>query len=269
MPADGDLDLWRRAARISAEARELGARLVVPGASRRAVAEAIEESIRAQGAAPAFPANLSRNQEAAHFTPSPDDDARFVAGDPVEVGATHRHDHLIRAVQEAVRAGISRVHAGVAVEEISAAIEEAIHRRGVKPVANLTGHTIERYLLHAGTSIPNVRGGPARTLQEGEIVAIEPFVMNGAGAIENGPFGHIVRFRTAPTGELAPLFQRFRTLPFTARWVDDPALASALRRHRRELQTYPIFIETGGGYVAQAEHTVRVTSTGAEVLTEL
>src|SRR5579875_3939673 len=288
MPADGDLDLWRRAARISAEARELGARLVVPGASRRAVAEAIEESIRAQGAAPAFPANLSRNQEAAHFTPSPDDDARFVAGDlvkvdvgahidgriadtatTVEVGATHRHDHLIRAVQEAVRAGISRVHAGVAVEEISAAIEEAIHRRGVKPVANLTGHTIERYLLHAGTSIPNVRGGPARTLQEGEIVAIEPFATNGAGAIENGPFGHIVRFRTAPTGELAPLFQRFRTLPFTARWVDDPALASALRRHRRELQTYPVFIETGGGYVAQAEHTVRVTSTGAEVLTEL
>ena len=288
MPVDGDLDLWRRAARISAEARELGARLVVPGASRRAVAEAIEESIRARGAEPAFPANLSRNQEAAHYTPSPDDDARFVAGDlvkvdvgahldgriadtatTVEVGETHRYDHLIRAVQEAVRAGISRVHAGVPVEEISAAIEEAIHRRGVKPVANLTGHTIERYLLHAGTSIPNVRGGPDRTLQEGEIVAIEPFATNGAGAIENGPFGHIVRFRGAPTGELAPLFQRFRTLPFTARWVDDPATAAALRRHRRQLQTYPVFVESGGGYVAQAEHTVLVTPTGAEVLTEL
>lgn len=288
MPVDGDLDLWRRAARISAEARELGARLVVPGASRRAVAEAIEESIRAQGAEPAFPANLSRNQEAAHYTPSPDDDARFVAGDlvkvdvgahldgriadtatTVEVGETHRYDHLIRAVHEAVRAGIARVHSGVPVEEISGAIEEAIHRRGVKPVANLTGHTIERYLLHAGTSIPNVRGGPTRTLQEGEIVAIEPFATNGAGSIENGPFGHILRFRAAPTGELAPLFQRFRTLPFTARWIDDSAMAAALRRHRRLLQTYPVFVESGGGWVAQAEHTVRVTATGAEVLTEL
>ncbi|EQD61653.1 methionine aminopeptidase, type II, partial [mine drainage metagenome] len=126
MPVDGDLDLWRRAARISAEARELGARLVVPGASRRAVAEAIEDLIRSRGAAPAFPANLSRNQEAAHYTPSPDDEARFVEGDlvkvdvgahldgriadtatTVEVGSTHRYDHLIRAVHEAVRAGIS------------------------------------------------------------------------------------------------------------------------------------------------------------------
>ncbi|EQD26228.1 methionine aminopeptidase, type II, partial [mine drainage metagenome] len=189
----------------------------VPGASRRAVAEAIEDLIRSRGAAPAFPANLSRNQEAAHYTPSPDDEARFVEGDlvkvdvgahldgriadtatTVEVGSTHRYDHLIRAVHEAVRAGISRIRADVPVEEISAAIEEAIHRRGVKPVANLTGHTIERYLLHAGTSIPNVRGGPARTLREGEIVAIEPFATNGRGLIENGPFGHIVRFRRPP-----------------------------------------------------------------------
>jgi len=291
MPVDGDLDLWRRAARISAEVRELGARLLVPGASRRAVAEAIEESIRARGAQPAFPANLSRNQEAAHYTPSPDDDLRFAEGDlvkvdvgahldgriadtakTVEVGGSHRYAHLIRAVTEAVQAGISRVHVGVSVEEISAAIEEAIHRRGVKPVANLTGHTIERYLLHAGTSIPNVRGGPARTLAEGEIVAIEPFATNGAGSIENGPYGNILRFRTSPGGvasELAPLFERFRTLPFTTRWIDDPHVTASLRRHRRLLQTYPVFVESGGGWVAQAEHTILVTATGAEVLTAL
>ena len=106
-------------------------------------------------------------------------------------------------------------------------------------------------------------------LEEGEVIAIEPFATNGDGAIENGPFGHIVRFRRDPGPSdpvVARLFDRFRTLPFTARWVDGadrPALAKA----RRFLQTYPVFVEAGGGLVAQAEHTVLVTADGVDVLT--
>ncbi|MGA8536954.1 MAG: M24 family metallopeptidase, partial [Thermoplasmata archaeon] len=109
-----DLERWREASRIAARARELGLRLTLPGARRRDVAEAIEESIRASGAQPAFPANLSRNDEAAHYTPDPDDTVTFVAGDlvkvdvgahldgaiadtadTVEVGGTHRHENLV------------------------------------------------------------------------------------------------------------------------------------------------------------------------------
>ncbi len=290
-PYPEDLDRWREAGRISARARSVGVRALRTGRSRREVAEVIEASIRQDGALPAFPANLSRNFEAAHYTPSPNDDFVFEAGDlvkvdvgahldgaisdtaeTVEVGGTHQYDNLIRAAQDAVRAGIARVRAGVAIDEISRAIESAIHARGFKPVSNLTGHTIQRYLLHAGKSIPNVSGATGETLEEGEIVAIEPFATNGAGAIENGTFGHIVRFRRDPgagSPELSALFQRFRTLPFTARGVTDAAQRTALAQGRRFVQTYPVFVERGGGWVSQAEHTVLVGPTSAEVLTEL
>jgi methionyl aminopeptidase len=288
MPYPEDLDRWRRAARIAAEARVLGISLVVPGARRREVAEAVEDYIRAEGAQPAFPANLSRNYEAAHYTPSPDDLAVFEAGDlvkvdvgahldgaiadtadTVEVGGTHRHDNLVRAARDGLAAGIAHVRPGVRVDELSRAIAAAIHARGLKPIENLTGHSIERYLLHAGKSIPNVPGYSDATLSEGEIIAIEPFATNGAGSIENGPFGNIMRFRTDPGAkdpELARLYGRFRTLPFTTRWADGPEALEALRKAKRSLQTYPVFVERGRGLVAQAEHTVLVGPAGAEVL---
>jgi methionyl aminopeptidase len=283
-----DLDRWRRAARISAEARNRGAQAVVPGASRRSVAEIVESYMRSQGAQPAFPANLSRNVEAAHYTPSPDDDAVFEEGDlvkvdvgahidgaiadtaiTVEVGALHRCDNLLKAAHDAVEAGIAEVRAGVAVNDISRAIERAIHSYGLKPIENLTGHSIQRYLLHAGKSIPNASGMSTDHLEEGEVVAIEPFATNGAGRIENGRFGNIVRFRSDP-GRAVPeaqrWFERFRTLPFTLRWVA-PEERAAFRAVRRQLQSYPVFVEAGGGLVAQAEHTVLVTATGVDVLT--
>lgn len=225
--------------------------------------------------------------EAAHYTPSPDDTVRFEAGDlvkvdvgahldgaiadtadTVEVGGGHRYDNLVRAAREGVRAGIARVRPGVAVDELSRAIAEAIWARGLKPIVDLTGHSIERYLLHAGKSIPNISGASAERLEEGEFVAIEPFATNGAGFIENGAFGNIMRFRSdpGPDSPLAASFARFRTLPFTARWVT-PEEGVRLRRARRTLQTYPVFVESGGGLVAQAEHTVRVGRDGAELLT--
>jgi methionyl aminopeptidase len=259
-----DLERWRRAAEIASEARDYGATLAVPGASRREVVEA------------------------AHYTPSVEDEELLEAGDvlkvdigahiggaiadtalTVEVGGGHVRERLIRASREALEAGIEQVRPGVAIDEISQAIETAIHRHGFKPIQNLTGHTIEPYLLHAGTSIPNVHGMSDGTLSEGQVVAIEPFATNGVGAIENGPFGNIVRFRADPgpgDPEVARLFQRFRTLPFTARHVA-PEARPALARIRRKLQNYPVFVEAGGGLVSQAEHTVLVVPGGVEVLT--
>lgn len=284
-----DLEPWVRAAQIAAEARDAGAAAARPGVRRIEVADVVESMIRSRGAEPAFPTNLSRNVEAAHFTPADGDDVRFEAGDlvkvdvgahldgaiadtavTVEVGGGRRHEALRKAVTEAVNAGIAHVRAGGPVDDVSRAIEAAAAARGFKTVENLTGHTIERYLLHAGKAVPNVAGMSGERFEEGEIVAIEPFVTNGEGRIENGPFGNIYRFRRDP-GEvdpsLAPWFEKFRTLPFTMRWVPDADARQRIERARRVLQTYPVFVEVGGGLVTQAEHTVLVTSDGARVLT--
>ncbi len=283
-----DLDRWRSAGRIASDARELGARLAVPGALRRGIADRIEARIRELGAEPAFPANLSRNVEAAHYTPSPEDEEALVEGDllkidvgahldgaisdtamTVEVGGGRRHERLIRASRDALAAGIARVRPGGAIDDLSVAIERAIRALGFRPVENLMGHSIERYLLHAGVSIPNVSGLSDGRLEEGQIIAIEPFATNGVGQIENGPFGNIVRFRSDPgptDADAAAVFARVRTLPFTARYLDAPGQRT-LARVRRRLQSYPVFVEAGGGLVSQAEHTVLVTASGSEVLT--
>jgi methionyl aminopeptidase len=284
-----DLDHWRRAGQIAGQARELGLRLAQPGMARRELADRIEAFIREQGAEPAFPTNLSRNWEAAHYTPSETDAERLQPGDllkvdvgahidgaiadtaaTIEVGDTHRHDRLVKAVRDAVEAGVRAVQPDGPVDTVSRAIERAIHAQGYKPVVDLTGHTIESYLLHAGKSIPSVGGYSTASLEEGEVVAIEPFVTNGDGHIEDGPFGNILRFRSDPGNKdplLARAFARFRTLPFTTRWVADPEEKAAIKRARRILQSYPVFIETGRGWVAQAEHTILVGPAGAEVLT--
>ncbi|EQD67106.1 Peptidase M24A, methionine aminopeptidase, subfamily 2 [mine drainage metagenome] len=285
---DADLPRWREASRIASRARDLGLRLLVPGVRRRDVADTIEAAIRDAGAQPSFPVNLSRNEEAAHYSPAPDDRATFEVGDlvkvdvgahldgaiadtadTVEVGGGARHAHLIRAVHDALRDGIAAVRPGGPVDRVSAAIAAAIRGLGLRPVEDLTGHSIEPYLLHGGKSVPNVPGRTTALFEEGEIVAIEPFATNGIGRIANGPFGHIQRFRTDPGPAdpvLAGLFARFRTLPFTLRWVAAPEEREALRRARRYLQTYPVFLESGHGLVAQAEHTILVGPTGAEVL---
>ncbi len=283
-----DLDRWREAARIAAEARELGVRLSVVGARRRDIAEEIERYIREQGAQPAFPVNLSRNAEAAHYTPDAEDQESLAAGDllkvdvgahiegavadtadTVEVGGGRRHAHLIDAVHDAVAAGVRAVRPGGAVDDVSRAIASAIRAKGLKPVTDLTGHSIERYVLHAGKSIPNVPGMTDAVFVEGEVVAIEPFATNGEGRISNGPFGNIARFRRAPPADdalLAPLYARFSTLPFATRWIPAADRARALGTARRYLQTYPVFLERAGGLVAQAEHTVLVGAAGGEVL---
>jgi methionyl aminopeptidase len=284
-----DVDRWRRAGRIGAEARELGAGLLVPGASRREVAEEVERFIRSQGALPAFPANLSTNQEAAHYTPDPEDDYRFRTGDLVklDVGAhldgaisdtavtvevgSDRHAGLRRAVRSAQESAGRLLKGDVETRELSLAIERAIRGEGYRPVENLTGHTIEPYLLHAGTSIPNVAGFSSQRLGAGQVVAIEPFATGGAGRIRNGPFGNILRFREPPDGErtpeLAEVFQRFRTLPFCLRWVEEGPMRRTLLKERRRLQTYPVFVEVREGLVAQWERTFLITPEGSECLT--
>ena len=164
------LERWREAARIAAGARELGVRLAVPGATRRELAEAIEGYIRDAGAAPAFPANLSRNAEAAHYTPDAADPSRLEAGDllkvdvgahldgavadtadTVEVGGLRQRAHLIGAVHDALAAGVRAVRPGGAVDEVSRAVARAIRARGLEPVRDLTGHS--------GGDRPGLRGG--------------------------------------------------------------------------------------------------------------
>lgn len=49
----------------------------------------------------------------------------------------------------------------------------------VKSIRNLNGHSIGRYQIHAGKSVPIVKGGEQTKMEEGEFFAIETFASTG------------------------------------------------------------------------------------------
>lgn len=49
----------------------------------------------------------------------------------------------------------------------------------VKSIRNLNGHSIGSYEIHAGKSVPIVKGGEQTKMEEGEFYAIETFGSTG------------------------------------------------------------------------------------------
>ncbi|MGQ9582571.1 MAG: type II methionyl aminopeptidase [Thermoplasmatota archaeon] len=290
------LDKYRLAGRIAREARDYGVGLIREGASMLELANTVEALIISKGARPAFPVNIAVNDVAAHFTPRHDETSLvFRRGDvvkldvgaqvdgyigdtarTVEVGTDNWRD-MRRAAEEALSTAIEMLRPGVDLGMVGAAIESAIASRGFKSIENLTGHSLERGVLHAGISVPNVRDRGAGVVREGDVLAVEPFATNGMGRVDgrrNSSIYRFVRKRFARTHEARALLREvelhFGTLPFSERWcmryVANPVEALDALVRAGAVSFYPTLREVDGGIVAQAEHTV-VVGVGSTTVT--
>ncbi len=277
-----DLKKYREAGKIGKEAREYGKELIKEGVSYYEVAEKIEKYIRDAGAKPAFPVNLSTNYMAAHYSPVKGDNKYFKNGDlvkldlgahidgyisdtavTVEVG-TNKWEELIEASAEALNNAIKSLRPGILVSQIGQVVEETINFYGFVPIKNLTGHELDRYILHKGLSIPNYNDGSRAKLLPGMAFAIEPFATNGRGYVSNGKGGNIYIFRkTSKLKEpYASMFREFSTLPFAARWCEKyENYESVLKKGSLwgVLYHFPILQERKKAMVAQTEHTIVMT----------
>lgn len=70
---------------------------------------------------------------------------------------------------------------GEAIQEVMESHEVDLDGKTyqVKCVRNLNGHSIAPYRIHAGKSVPIVKGGEATRMEEGEFYAIETFGSTG------------------------------------------------------------------------------------------
>ena len=289
------LKKYVQAGNIAKEARQFGVANVKPGGSSLELADAIERLIRERGGQCAFPVNIGVNDVAAHYTPSRTDDIRFKVGNVVkiDVGAhldgypadtaatvevgTKNHASLIEASEDALRICIEMAAPGTTVSAIGGAVSRTIRAAGFKPVENLTGHSMEKWNLHAGLSIPNIETRDRSVLEEGMIVAIEPFSTDGKGRVGNsgrGSIFRIVRERKAPQEVkqmLEKIKSQFGLFPFAGRWCDsiDSDAAQNLNKLVRLgiIMSYPVLTEIGHGKVAQAEHSIIITKDGCRILT--
>lgn len=278
------------AGEILATVREEAKEKIKQGVRLLDVAEFVEQRTVELGGGPAFPCNISRNDEAAHATPRAGDEEVFgedmvkldlgvhvngyIADAAVTVDLSGNPD-LVKASEEALDAAIDTIRAGVNTAEIGAVIEDTIRGYGFKPITNLTGHGLARYLPHTPPSIPNRHVSHGVELELGEIIAVEPFATDGTGKISDGLLTEIFQVvhnkpvRMPAARKLLKEIQKYRTLPFARRWLNSPKLDLSLMQLERTglITSYPVLKEVGGGLVSQAEHTVMVTEDGCEIIT--
>jgi|OSPMetMinimDraft_2_1075162.scaffolds.fasta_scaffold02050_4 methionyl aminopeptidase len=297
---DEEYELILKSGRIAAKAREAGAKAVKEGAKVLDVCEAAEREIISSGAKPSFPCNLSINYEAAHYSPVIGDQKviperavvkvdigahidGYVTDTAVTVSLDDRFSRLLEATRDSLMAAISNFKSGRELGEIGRVIERTLKLAGFKPIRNLGGHLIRRYELHAGAFVPNVFERGLGIVRTGETYAIEPFGTDGEGMVNEGKEVTIFSLKGVRnkilTEEEKTLLQiieeRFKTLPFTERWLSDSMEVQTLRATMKSLwrkgvlMGYPLLVEGRMGTVAQFEHTVVVRGDEVKVVTEL
>lgn len=263
------------------------------------IAEMIENKIIELGGKPAFPANLSINEVAAHYTPSHDDETIAEGLLKVDFGVhvdgwcsdqafsldlenSDENKKLIEVSEEALRKALEVIGLGKTTSEIGKAVYEEASKNDFRTISNLTGHEIDEYDLHAGLSIPNYDSHSNEEISEG-IYAIEPFVIlgEGSGRVKEGKPSGIYQVQDSknirsPLARevLEYLLEEYYTLPFCSRWVvkkfGTKALFALKQLEQNEnLHQYPQLIESSNSKVAQSEHTVFIDSDGKKIITTL
>ena len=256
------------------------------------VAERVESEIAAQGAKPAFPCNISIDHIASHDTPSIGDERVFMNGNivkldfgvcvdgyvadaafTVEIG-TRVQEQLIKAAERSLAAGISAVKPGAFIRDIGHAINVEAMSEGYRTLKDLLGHSLKRNCLHGGLTIPSYDDGSFLRVREGDVLAIEPFLTAGSGAIVRANRGNIYQLiRDKPIyahgglqkSLLTHISLNYQSFPFAERWLPDPEGLSSLVKSAC-LYNYPVLIEADMAPVAQAESTVIVERGGCRVI---
>ena len=263
------------------------------------ICERAENLIRKKGGKPAFPCNVSINEIAAHYTSPPNDTKRvpekaivkvdigahvdgYLTDTAVTVCFDPEYDSLVETAEKALEKAVESICAGMSTSKLGTIIESTIKSRGFKPISNLTGHSVGRYLVHAGTSLPNVSQIFSSKIKVGVAYAIEPFVTvsNAVGKVEDEAGSTIFRFvksrpQKNPYAKTLSKYieENFRTLPFAERWLQGVVPAEHYKEAFRQIlkskaiMDYPIFVEASRKPVAQAEHTVLIVEDGRVVLT--
>jgi len=290
---------YQRAGKIAREVREETRRTVQEGMPIIDLCEKTESLIREKGGKPAFPCNVSVNEIAAHYTSPPQDKRTipenslvkvdigvhvdgYIADTAITVCFNPEYEGLVHTAEEALQKAVEILRPGLSTSRFGSTIQQVIKARGFKPISNLTGHLVGRYMIHAGKSLPNVFHISTSRVNVGEIYGVEPFVTvaEAVGRVESGKEAQIFRF-SKPKSLRDPyakqllnyIKENFKTLPFTERWLQRCVPPNHYKTAFSELisskalMSYPVFIEASRKPVAQAEHTILLVRDGCIVLT--
>ena len=283
-----EFDNHIKAGEITSEAQDKARELLSEGAKIYEAAESIEDFIIKKGGKPAFPINLSFNENAAHQTPSYNDKTIVGKDDVIKVDIgvhvdgyicdsaftlnhSGKYAEMVSTAEAALEKALAIAKEGTKLQDIGSAIEETIKAKGLKVIQNLSGHGLEQYVQHAPPSIPNLGSADTRKLEDGKAYALEPFASNGWGNVVHGTTTEIFEIKelknTRHQGArkiLEYAMENYNKLPFAERWlyrdlkISEFEIKVGLKQLLREkiLESFPILHEKPGSIVAQAENTI-------------
>ena len=290
---------YLKAGKIAGEVRENVRKKNWVGSTLAEICEYVESEIIKRGAKCAFPVNTSLNEVAAHYTAEPNDPKTvsdsdlvkidlgaqingYIADTAVTVNYDPQYDSLVQAAENALQAAMSMIKVGVKSKDVGRKIQNTIMDMGLKPIANLSGHSLDQYTIHAGKTVPNMWTIGSFSFSENEAFACEPFVTtkNALGFVRNGKIKNIFALASRKMTKddeadklLEYIWNNFNMLPFALRWIVKEWEEKEARRlldfliKKKVVKAYAILVEANGKTVAQAEHTFIPTQTGVTITT--
>lgn len=204
-----EIELMRRAGKITAAARALAGEMVRPGVTTREIDKAVHDFILKEGAIPAFlnyngyPASccISINNEVIHGIPG---NRKIAEGDVVSIDVGAQKDgyigdcaatfiagkgspeaeKLVEVTKQSFFEGIKNARVGNRVSDISSAVQRYVEENGFSVVRDYVGHGVGS-VMHESPEVPNY-GKPGRgpRLLAGMTIAVEPMVNVGGYAVK-------------------------------------------------------------------------------------
>jgi len=161
------LEDYLKAGNIAGEVRENVRKTDWIGSTLAEICDYVESEIIKRGAKCAFPVNTSMNEIAAHYTAEPNDPKTvsdtdlvkidlgvqingYIADTAVTVNYDPQYDQMVQTAEDALQNAMSMIKAGVKSKDVGRTIQKTIQDMGFKPIANLSGHSLDQYTIHAG-----------------------------------------------------------------------------------------------------------------------
>lgn len=218
LKSEHEIELMRRAGKITAAARALARDMVKPGVTTQQIDKAVYHFIKSQGATPSFlnyngyPASVcvSVNDEIIHGIPGKRvlkegdivsvDVGAYIGGFHGDCAGTYPCGQvsdqaldLIRVTQQSFFEGLKFAREGYRLSDISHAVQEYVESHGYSVVREYVGHGIGRR-MHESPEVPNF-GNPGHgpRLLRGMTIAVEPMVNAGSAAIRQMTDGWTVK----------------------------------------------------------------------------
>ena len=294
-----EFDDYIKAGKIAGEIRENVRRTNWVGKTVFDICEQVEGEIKKRGAKCAFPVNTSINEVAAHYTAEPNDQITisdddlvkidlgaqingYIADTAVTVCYNPEFDNLVHTAELSLNNAMSMIKAGVKSSDVGRTIEKTIKQMGFLPIANLSGHSLDKYTIHAGRSVPNIWSIGSFTFNENQAFACEPFVTTGEGLgfVHEGKTKNIFAMSSRKKTKnneadkmLDYIWENFNLLPFALRWLTskwdekEANLLLDILVKKKAIHAYPVLVEGNGQRVAQAEHTFITHKNGITITT--